>query len=136
MTRPAHAIKSGLAQLTGLDIQYYVLIDMVGFVKVIDLFGGIDVHVTESINDRIKPIVPDGPHVDIVVEPGDYHFDGLAALGYVRSRTQSTDWHRMTRQRCVIEALIDQVPSLRMVRNYVALADIITDHINTDIRRS
>ncbi len=130
-----HAIKSGLAQLTGLDIQYYVLIDMVGFVKVIDLFGGIDVHVTESINDRIKPIVPDGPHVDIVVEPGDYHFDGLAALGYVRSRTQSTDWHRMTRQRCVIEALIDQVPSLRMVRNYVALADIITDHINTDIPR-
>ena len=130
-----HAIKSTLAQLTGLDIQYYVLIGMVGFVEVIDLFGGIDVHVTESINDRIKPIVPDGPHIDIVVEPGDHHFDGLAALGYVRSRTKSTDWHRMTRQRCVIEALIDQVPSIRMVRNYVALADIITDHINTDIPR-
>ena len=130
-----HAIKSALAQLTGLDIQYYVLIGMVGFVEVIDLFGGIDVHVTESINDRIKPIVPDGPHIDIVVEPGDYHFDGLAALGYVRSRTKSTDWHRMTRQRCVIEALIDQVPSMEIVRNYVALADIITDHINTDIPR-
>ena len=130
-----HAIKSALAQLTGLDIQYYVLIGMVGFVEVIDLSGGIDVHVTESINDRIKPIVPDGPHIDIVVEPGDHHFDGLAALGYVRSRTKSTDWHRMTRQRCVIEALIDQVPSIRMVRNYVALADIITDHINTDIPR-
>ncbi len=130
-----HTIKSALAQLTGLDIQYYVLIGMVGFVEVIDLSGGIDVHVTESINDRIKPIVPDGPHIDIVVEPGDHHFDGLAALGYVRSRTKSTDWHRMTRQRCVIEALIDQVPSIRMVRNYVALADIITDHINTDIPR-
>ena len=128
-----HAIKSALAQLTGLDIQYYVLVGMVGFVELIDLFGGIDVHVTESINDRIKPIVPDGPHIDIVVEPGDHHFDGLAALGYVRSRTKSTDWHRMTRQRCVIEALIDQVPSMKIIRNYVALADIVGNHFDTDI---
>ncbi len=128
-----HAIKSALAQLTGLDIQYYVLVDMVGFVKVIDLFGGIKVHVSESINDRIKPIVPDGPHIDIVVEPGRYHFDGLTALGYVRSRVRSTDWHRMTRQRCVIEALIDQVPPLEVIYRYVALTDIITNHINTDI---
>ena len=130
-----HAIKSALAQLTGLDIQYYMLVDMVGFVETIDLFGGISVYVSESINDRIKPIVPDGPHIDIVVEPGHYHFNGLSALGYVRSRTQSTDWHRMTRQRCVIEALIDQVHPIELVRNHVALADIISNHINTDIPR-
>ena len=80
---PGHAIKSALAQLTGLDIQYYVLLDMQGFVGVIDLVGGINVHVTETTNDRIKPIVPDGPHIDIVVEPGDHHFDGLTGLGYV-----------------------------------------------------
>lgn len=128
-----HAIKSALAQLTGLDIQYYVLVDMVGFVKAIDLFGGIDLYVSESINDRIKPIVADGPHIDIVVEPGEYHFDGLTALGYVRSRTQSTDWHRMTRQRCVIEALIDQVPPLEVVYRYVAFTDIVSNHVNTDI---
>ena len=128
-----HAIKSALAQLTGLHIQYYVLLDVVGFVKVIDLFGGIDLHVSESINDRIKPIVADGPHIDIVVEPGDHHFDGLTTLGYVRSRTQSTDWHRMTRQRCVVEALIDQVPPLEVIYHYVAITGIMSDHINTDI---
>ena len=128
-----HAIKSALAQLTGLPIQYYVLVDMVGFVKVIDLFGGIDLHVTESIDERIKPIVPDGPPVLIAVEPGDHHFDGLAALGYVRSRTGTTDWHRMTRQRCVVEALIDQVPGLELVYRYTELTDIIANHVSTDI---
>ena len=128
-----HAIKSALAQLTGLDIQYYVMVDMVGFVKVIDLFGGIDVHVSESINDRIQPIVAGGPPIDIVVEPGDYHFDGLTALGYVRSRIQSSDWHRMTRQRCVIEALIDQVAPLEAVYSYPTLTDIISQHMSTDI---
>ena len=131
--KAGHVIKSALAQLTGLDIQYYVMVDMVGFVKVIDLFGGIDVHVSESINDRIQPIVAGGPPIDIVVEPGDYHFDGLTALGYVRSRIQSSDWHRMTRQRCVIEALIDQVAPLEAVYNYPTLTDIISQHMSTDI---
>ena len=128
-----HAIKSALAQLTGLHIQYYVLVDMEGFVATIDLFGGIDMHVTETINDRIKPIVPGGPHIDIVVEPGDYHFDGLTTLGYVRSRTESSDYHRMTRQRCVVEALIDQITTADLLANYLTLTDITSDHINTDI---
>lgn len=128
-----HAIKSALAQLTGLPIQYYVLIDMVGLVDAIDLFGGIDLHVTETINDRLKPIVRGGPSVDIVVEPGNYRFDGLTALGYVRSRTKTSDYHRMTRQRCVIEALIDQVSIPAVLTNFVSLTGIISSHVHTDI---
>ena len=128
-----HAIKLALAQLTGLSVQYYVLVDMVGFVKAVDLMGGIDIHVTESINDRIKPVVSDGPPIDIVVEPGDHHFDGLTALGYVRSRVASSDYRRMTRQRCVIEALIDQSSYAEVLGNFLALTGIISDHVETDI---
>ncbi|MDE0139190.1 MAG: LCP family protein [bacterium] len=128
-----HAIKSALAQLTGLPIQYYVLLDMVGFVKVIDLFGGIDLYVSETIDERIKPIVADGPPVLIATEPGYHHFDGLTALGYVRARTGTTDWHRMTRQRCVVEALLDQVPRMELVYRYADLTDIIASHVSTDI---
>ena len=128
-----HAIKSALAQLTGLPVQYYVLIDMAGLVDSIDLFGGIDVRVTETINDRIKPIVPGGPPIDIVVEPGNYHFDGLTALAYVRSRTGTTDYHRMARQRCVVEALIDQVSIPDLLANFVSLTGIISAHVKTDI---
>jgi len=128
-----HAIKSALAQLTGLPVQYYVLIDMAGLVDSIDLFGGIDVRVTETINDRIKPIVRGGPPIDIVVEPGDYRFDGMTALAYVRSRTRTSDYHRMTRQRCVVEALIDQVSIPDVLANFVSLTGIISAHVSTDI---
>jgi len=128
-----HAIKSALAELTGLPIQYYVLTDMQGLVKAIDLFGGVDIHVTESINDRIRPITEGGPPIDIVVEPGEHHFDGLTALGYVRSRRTSSDYHRMTRQRCVVEALINQNSPLEIVLKYPALTGIVSAHVHTDI---
>ena len=128
-----HAVKSALAELTGLPIQYYVLIDMQGLVKAIDLFGGIDIYVTESINDRIRPISEGGPPIDIVVEPGRHRFDGLTALGYVRSRRSSSDYHRMTRQRCVVEALIDQNSPLEILLRYPALTDIFSAHVRTDI---
>lgn len=131
--KAGYAIKSALSQLTGLDIQYYVLLGMQGFVEIVDLFGGIDMLVTESINDRIKPIVQEGPAIDIVVEPGEYHLDGLTALGYVRSRTGTSDYHRMTRQRCVVGALIDQVTPARVLANFLPLTAIISDHVTTDI---
>ena len=128
-----HAVKSAIAQLTGIPVQYYVLIDMVGFIEVVDLFGGIDLHVTEEINDRLKPAVLGGEPMDIVVEPGNYRFDGLTALAYVRSRTQSTDYHRMARQRCVVEALITQVSIPKVLSNFVSLTGIISSHVHTDI---
>lgn len=128
-----HAIKSALAELTGLPIQYYVLIDMQGLVKAIDLFGGIDIYVTEAINDRLRPITEGGPAIDIVVEPGEHHFDGPTALGYVRSRRGSSDYHRMTRQRCVVEALIDQSSPMEILLKYPALAETVSKHVHTDI---
>lgn len=128
-----HAIKSALAQLTGLPVQYYVLINMVGLVDSIDLFGGVDMRVTETINERLKPIVPGGPPIDIVVEPGDYRFDGSTALAYVRTRTGTSDYHRMARQRCLVEALIDQVSIPKVLNNFVSLTGIISAHVKTDI---
>lgn len=128
-----HAIKSALAHLTGLDVHYFVMADMVGFVKVIDLFGGIELQVDESIEDRIAPIAADGPSIAVRIEPGYHRLDGLTALGYVRSRAQSTDWHRMARQRCVIGALIDQVTPLEALSRFVALTGILSEHVTTDI---
>ena len=39
----------------------------------------------------------------------------------------------MTRQRCVLEAFIDQVSPLEALYRYEALAGIISDHVTTDI---
>ena len=122
-----------IAQLLGTPVQYYAMVDMIGVVEAIDLFGGVDVTVTEWIDDDIKPLTPNGPRLIIKTRPGDYHFDGLTALAYMRARTISSDYHRMSRQRCVVGALVDQVGVARVLANYPSLADIISDHLTTDI---
>ena len=127
------AIKQVLAQVLGIPIQYYVLVDMVAVVDTIDLFGGLDLTVTEHISDSIKPIVPGGPSLVIDTEPGEHHFDGSTTLAYVRSRRQSWDYNRMARQRCVVGAMIDQISALDVIRNFRPLSDIISEHVTTDI---
>ena len=59
--------------------------------------------------------------------------DGLTALGYVRSRAKTSDYHRMTRQRCVVGALIDQMTPAGVLANYLPLIGLISNHITTDI---
>lgn len=127
------AVKQAMAQTLGIPIHYFVMVDMAAVVETIDLFGGIDLTVNEYINDRIRPIEKGGPVLDIRVQPGEYHFDGLTTLAYVRSRVQSWDYRRMARQRCVVGALIDQVGPLEVVAKYGRFTDIVSEHVVTDI---
>jgi len=127
------SIRQAVAQLLGIPVQYYILIDMTGVVDTIDLFGGIDITVTEFINDSLAPIERGGPSLEIRTRPGDYHFDGHTTLAYLRSRLQSSDYNRMARQRCVVGALIDQVSAFSAIAKYTSLTDIISNHSTTDI---
>lgn len=47
------------------------------------------------------------------VEPGWNHFDGYTALQYARLRAIDDDWHRVARQRTVIQAVLDRSRALR-----------------------
>ncbi|MDH4278905.1 MAG: LCP family protein, partial [Acidimicrobiia bacterium] len=127
------AVKEAMAQTLGIPIHYFVMVDMAAVVETIDLFGGIDLTVTEYINDRIRPIEKGGPNLDITVQPGEHHLDGLTTLAYVRSRVQSWDYSRMARQRCVVAALIDQVTPLDVVTSFGPFTDIVAGHVVTDI---
>ncbi len=127
------AIKQAMAQTLGVPIHYFVMVDMTAVVDTIDLFGGIELTVSEHINDRIRPIEPGGPYLDINVGPGTHHFDGLTTLAYIRSRVQSWDYSRMARQRCVVGALIDQAGPVAVATNYGPFTDIVADHVVTDI---
>ncbi len=51
----AQAIKSGIAQLLGIPMHYYVLVDMAGFVDVVDALGGIDIYVAKRVPSPGNP---------------------------------------------------------------------------------
>ena len=50
---PAQSVKGALAKLVGIPIDNYVLVDMTGFVKIIDALGGVTVDLSKRV-----PLVP------------------------------------------------------------------------------
>lgn len=85
--------------LTGIPIDHYAEINFEGLVDLIDAIGGIDVYVDERIDD------PDAGAY--VIEEGEQHLDGGAALTFARSRAYADgDYTRQRNQRKVIDAII------------------------------
>ena len=74
------------------------------------------------------------PKPKIDVRPGERRrFYGREALAYVRSRKDSSDYTRMTRQRCFLSAMADQLDPVRAIRNFGSLAKTIETNVRTDI---
>jgi polyisoprenyl-teichoic acid--peptidoglycan teichoic acid transferase len=131
--RGAMAVTRTAEKLIGLKIDYYVLVDLEGFVEVVDALGGVTVRVTEHLNARVTS-PDDGRHLpSMTVGPGRYHFDGLRALAYVRSRSADDDYHRMRRQRCLLAGLASQANLPTLLRALPRLLQVARRSVSTDI---
>lgn len=130
----ATALKQTLSQLLGLRIQYYALVDLRGFAGMIDALGGITIRPNERVNDLVSPVDVGAEWISIDVQPGStYRFDGRTALAYARSRSASSDYRRMSRQRCILSATAAQLEVRRILRGFPKLASAIEQYTRTDI---
>lgn len=130
----AQAIKLGIAQLLGMPINYYVLVNMAGFVDVVDALGGVDIYVAARLPSPGNPA--DAKHdVPEYIEPGFQHMDGTIALAYSRSRTADSDYRRMTRQRCVLAAIATSATPRAVATGLPDLVGAFGDTVRTDIPR-
>jgi len=127
-----NASKTILGNLLGLEIHYFALVDLQGFVDVIDALGGVTITVTERVYDATYPH-EDGTEEVIDIQPGTYDMDGHLALAYARSRRTSDDYNRMGRQRCVIEAVAEQSDPIGLLRQLPDLVPTIQGSVVTDI---
>jgi LCP family protein required for cell wall assembly len=98
----------------GVPVHYYVRLNFVGFERMIDYIGGIDVDVPVTIDDEKYPAEDNG-YQHVYIPAGRNHFDGEMALKYARTRrgTGDGDFSRMERQQQVILAIRDRVLSLK-----------------------
>ena len=128
------AMRDAVEGITGLTVQYYALIDMQGFVDLIDALGGIQVDVQQRIPinggvDRNgQPI-----NVDGWIEPGEQKLDGYHALWYARARHGTSDYDRMARQREVQQALLSQFQPATVLSKFQAVAAAGVQTVDTDI---
>ncbi|MEK7672269.1 MAG: LCP family protein [Patescibacteria group bacterium] len=98
-------LKKVLSDLTGYELDKYILIDMYAFIDVIDLLGGVDVHLDKAVVDPTYVTIDNGKQGTLHYEPGDYHLGGKEALRLARTRHTSSDFARAERQQMIIEAL-------------------------------
>lgn len=123
--------------VTGLQIQYYVLIDMQGFSDLIDALGGVTMTVAERVpmgagHDE------EGNDVEITewIEPGTQVLDGYHALWYARSRYETSDYDRMQRQAQLQEAILQQFNPANVLSKFQAVATAGAQVVKTDIPQS
>lgn len=97
-----------LSDITGYKLDKYILIDMYAFIDVIDLLGGIDIHLNSPVIDPTYRTVDNGKEGTLHYEPGDYHLGGKESLRLARTRHTSSDFARAERQQLILEALQDK----------------------------
>ncbi|HKA68715.1 MAG TPA: LCP family protein [Actinomycetes bacterium] len=120
------AVKQAVSAVLGIPVHYYVLVNLEGFRGIIDALGGITIRVERSL-----PIGDNGHRLPA----GLQYLNGYHALWYARSRADSDDYQRMSRQRCVMGALLHQADPMRVLRNYQKLAKSTKHLVATDIPR-
>lgn len=111
----------------GLKVDWYALVNMWGFARLIDAIGGVRIHVEQD--------VVFGKYNEGLVKAGTRRLKGADAMWYARSRTYSDDFTRMRRQRCVIGALLEQADPGTVLTRFNRIALATKELIRTDIPR-
>lgn len=134
------AVKDVVGQIVDLDLHYFVAIDFDGFVKLVDLLGGIDVTVKNALNDYEYPNSSEDGYTTFRLAAGAQHLDGATALKYARSRHSSgvegSDFARSARQQQVITAIKEKAAAQGYFKNpfkLVQLVGLLTNYVRTDM---
>ena len=98
-------LKRVLSKITGFQIDKYILIDMYAFIEVIDLIGGVDVHLDQPVIDPTYKVLDGGVWSTLYYRAGDHHLSGKQALRLARTRHTSSDFARSNRQQMILKAL-------------------------------
>lgn len=113
------------SDLLDVEISHYAVVNFDQLVQLVDAIGGVDVVVPERIDD------PDAGN--IVIEAGEQHLNGEAALVFARSRAYlDGDFTRTSNQRLLIEAIINKVLTLGPV-DLLGAISAAADCVTTDL---
>jgi LCP family protein required for cell wall assembly len=120
-------LKGAVGYTLGLKVDWYALVNIWGFARIIDALGGLRVTVDTD--------VVFGKHNEGLVKAGTRTLRGADAMWFARSRTFSDDFTRMRRQRCVFSALLQQADPATVLSRFTQLTRAAKGMFRTDIPR-
>ncbi|MCD0450206.1 LCP family protein [Actinocorallia sp. API 0066] len=118
-------LKKTVSGILGVPVDYHVLVDMRGFAQLVDAMGGVWMRIPEEITY--------GRHNEGRLAAGHRKLSGSEALWYGRSRTYSSDYVRMSRQKCLIRAIARQADPAKVLTRFQQLATAAKHTISTDV---
>jgi LCP family protein required for cell wall assembly len=134
---PYMTLVNEVSYLVGIPIDYYAVMDLDGFVKMIDAVGGIDVVNPSVINDPTYATAA-GQIIGFGLAAGPQHLDGDQALAYVRSRKGlvgnqgNNDYLRSGRQQQVLLALLHKMAQPTEILALPGLINEIGSNVTTN----
>ena len=119
-----HAFRYGGADLMidtvseqfDVDVDRYVRVNFYAFEQIIDAIGGVDITLTDIEAQALNGEVYTNATTKHPVHPGLNHLDGYDALQYARQRFIDDDWHRVQRQRTVLQAAVEQTKHVNLIQ--------------------
>jgi LCP family protein required for cell wall assembly len=128
----AIALASGISYSMNIRIDDYVLVNMQGFLEIIDALGGVTLTL-----DKKLPMPGNVPGAKTqyppFIGPGEVTMDGTTALGYARSRSGDSDYGRMGRQRELLTAIASQVEGSDILSRFPNLTEIMRWTVRTSL---
>lgn len=121
----------------GMNLTEYISIDFSGIIHIINDIGGIDLYISkqemEFINMESKYAYrTSGNKQEILTSYGTINLDGEQALTHSRNRTIGDDFTRASRQRDVIEAILNKMSKMDMGQ-ISSMLDLFLKEVTTNI---
>jgi LCP family protein required for cell wall assembly len=125
-----------VSNLTGLTINHYVQVSLMGFYDISNAIGGVPVNLCHNVNDTVaynRSIGSDGGS-GLVLSKGKHTIKGVKALEFVRQRHNLPrgDLDRVRRQQYFLTAAFRKVASVGILFKLKALGDAVKRNIYMD----
>ncbi|HEY5486017.1 MAG TPA: LCP family protein [Candidatus Limnocylindrales bacterium] len=138
------ALKGAVSQLANLQVDGAVVINLPGFVKLIDALApnGLSINVPYEVKQQPQYAysLSDGRRVfNIDIKAGQQLMTGEVALEYARLRHVTgydSDYYRMKRQQLVLRAVRDQINPCGLLPQVLAILGALGGAVWTDLPQS
>jgi LCP family protein required for cell wall assembly len=122
-TAGANLLIETISNLTGLTIDHFVQVSLIGFVKISDAVGGVTINLCNAVDDSAaanQAAGMDGNGSGFKMSAGVHHISGVTALEFVRQRhfLVNGDLDRAARQRYFLTQAFSKIASAGTLLNF------------------
>lgn len=123
--------KAAVENLLGIPLDYTVVMNFQGFVRMIDALGGVTIDVEKRMYYSDPYDDNGGLYIDL--RPGVQKLNGKTAMEYVRYRDEEGDIGRVTRQQKFLKALLQEFSKPQLITKLPELIKEFSLAVKTDM---